>query len=56
VELTPLSVIYVINIAAYWLKARMVEPEKSPLLGNGYKTRNNEVTVGSGFLCCSRQE
>jgi hypothetical protein len=34
---------------AYLLNARIVEPEKRPLIGNGFLTRNNGVTVGSGF-------
>jgi hypothetical protein len=33
---------------AHLLKARTVEPEKQSLIGNGYVTCNNEVTVGSG--------
>jgi hypothetical protein len=35
---------------AYLLKARTVEPDKQPLLGNGCATRNNGVTVGSGIF------
>jgi hypothetical protein len=34
---------------AYLLKARIVEPEKQPLLANGCVTRNNEVTVEAVF-------
>jgi hypothetical protein len=37
-------------IVAYLLKARTVEP------GNGYVTRNNAVTVGSGVFCEVRAE
>jgi hypothetical protein len=29
---------YCLNIVAYLLKARTVEPEKQPLLANGYET------------------
>jgi hypothetical protein len=39
------------NIMAYLLKARTVEPEKEPLLDNGYVTRNNGVSIGSGVSC-----
>jgi hypothetical protein len=56
VRLTLLSVIYVINIVAYLIKARIVEPEKQTLLGNGCVTSNNGVTVGSGFLCVPCQK
>jgi hypothetical protein len=38
-------------VVAYLLKARTVEPEKQPLLGNGCVTHNNGVTAGSSFLC-----
>jgi hypothetical protein len=38
-------------IVAYLLKARTVEQEKQPLLGNGSVACNNGVTVGSGVLC-----
>jgi hypothetical protein len=34
----------------YLLKARTVELEKQPLLGNGCVTHNSGVTVGSGVL------
>jgi hypothetical protein len=51
VELTRLSVSYVINIVAYLITARMVEPEKQSLLGNSCVTSNNGITVGSGFIC-----
>jgi hypothetical protein len=30
--------------------ARIEEPEKPPLLGNGYVTRNNTVIVGIGVF------
>jgi hypothetical protein len=33
------------------LKARTVEPEKETVIGNGYVTCNNVVTVGSGVFC-----
>jgi hypothetical protein len=35
----------------YLFKARTVEPEEQPLLGNGCVTHNNGVTVGSGVSC-----
>jgi hypothetical protein len=38
-------------IVAYLLKARTVEPEKQPLLGNGCVTRNNGVIVGKAAFC-----
>jgi hypothetical protein len=41
---------------AYLLKARIVEPEKQPLLGNGCITPNNKVTVGSSVFCAVRVE
>jgi hypothetical protein len=44
------------SIMAYLLKARTVEPEKQPLLGNGYVTRNNGLTVGSGVSCADSAE
>jgi hypothetical protein len=41
-----------VNIVANLPKARTVEPDKQPFLGNGCVTRNNGITVGSGdFLC-----
>jgi hypothetical protein len=39
------------RIVAYLLEARIMEPEKQSLLGNGYVTRNNGVIVGSGVFC-----
>jgi hypothetical protein len=36
---------------AYLLKARSVEPEKQPLLGNGCVTHNSRVTFGSYVFC-----
>jgi hypothetical protein len=45
-----------IHIAAYLLKARTVEQQKQPLLGNGCVTRNNGITVGSGVYCAVRAE
>jgi hypothetical protein len=44
------------NTVAYLLKARTVEPEKQPMLGNGCVTHNNGVTVGSGVFCAVRTE
>jgi hypothetical protein len=44
------------HTVAYLLKARTVEPEKRPFLGNGCVTHNSGVTVGSGVLCASRTE
>jgi hypothetical protein len=41
---------YFYNNVAYLLKARTVEPEEQPLLGNGCAS-NNGVTVGSGVSC-----
>jgi hypothetical protein len=38
-------------IVAYLLKARTVEPEKQPLLGNSCATCNNGITAGSGVFC-----
>jgi hypothetical protein len=35
---------------AYFLKARTVEPEKQPLLGNGCVTFNTGVIIGSGVF------
>jgi hypothetical protein len=35
----------------YLLKARIVEPQKQPLLGNGCVTRDNGVSVVSGVFC-----
>jgi hypothetical protein len=43
-------------IVAYLLKARTVKPEKQPLLGNGFVTRNKGVTVGSGVFYVIRAE
>jgi hypothetical protein len=40
-----------IYVVAYLLKARTVEPEKQPLLGNCCVTRNNRVNIGSGVFC-----
>jgi hypothetical protein len=41
---------------AYLLKARTVETEKQPLLGKGYVTHNNGVTVPNGEFCAVRAE
>jgi hypothetical protein len=62
----------IVNIMAYLLKARIGEPEKPPLLGNGcitsnntkaiikqHNARTNGVTVGRGVLyvvCASSDE
>jgi hypothetical protein len=37
------------HIVAYLLKARTVEPQKQPLLGNGCVTHDNGVAVGNMF-------
>jgi hypothetical protein len=42
------------NTVAYLLKARIVEPEKQPLIGKGCITRKNVVTFGSGVFCAVR--
>jgi hypothetical protein len=56
-HLPQFAIITVINnMVAYLLKARTVEPEKQPLLGNGGVTRNNGVIVGSGVFCAVRSE
>jgi hypothetical protein len=39
-----------IDIVAYLLKARTVEPEKQLLLGNGSVTLGNRRMVGSVFF------
>jgi hypothetical protein len=44
------------NIVAYLLKARTLEPEKKPLLGNSCGTGNNRVTVGNGAFYAIRAE
>jgi hypothetical protein len=41
---------------AYLLKARTVEPEEQPLLGNSCVTRNSGVTVGSSVFCAVHAE
>jgi hypothetical protein len=38
------------------LKARIVEPEKQPLLGNCCVTRNNRITVESGVFYAIRAD
>jgi hypothetical protein len=43
------------NIVAYFLKARIAEPEKQSLLGNGCVTHNNGVTIGSDVFCAIRE-
>jgi hypothetical protein len=44
------------DTVAYLLKARIMEPEKQPLLGNGSVTRNNGVTIRTGIFCAVRAE
>jgi hypothetical protein len=44
------------NIMAYFLKARIVEPEKKALLVKGFVTSNNGVTVGSDVNYAVRAE
>jgi hypothetical protein len=44
------------DTVAYLLKARIMEPEKQPLLGNGSVTRNSGVTIGSSVFCSIRAE
>jgi hypothetical protein len=44
------------NIVAYFLKARIVEPEKQPLLGNGCVTCNSGRTLESNVFCIVRAE
>jgi hypothetical protein len=44
------------NTVACVLKARIMAPEKQPLLGNGCVTRNSGVTVGSGVLYADRAD
>jgi hypothetical protein len=39
-----------VHNVAYLLKARTVESEKQPLLGNGFVTHNG-VTVGRAVFC-----
>jgi hypothetical protein len=41
---------------SYLFKARTVAPEKKPMLGIGYVTHNNRVTVGNGVSCAARVE
>jgi hypothetical protein len=43
-------------IVTYLLKERTVEPEIQPLLGNGFVTSNNRVTVEGGVFCAVRAE
>jgi hypothetical protein len=45
-----------LNILAYLLKARTVEPEIQPFLSNGCLSRKNGVNVGSGVFCAVRAE
>jgi hypothetical protein len=44
------------DVVACLLKARIVEPETRPLLGNSGVTCNNEITVGSGVLYAVRSD
>jgi hypothetical protein len=39
---------------AFVLKARIVEPEKQPLLGDGCVTRNIGLTAGNGIFFAVR--
>jgi hypothetical protein len=39
---------------AYFPKAKIGEPDKPPLLGNGCVTRNNIVTVENGIFYAVR--
>jgi hypothetical protein len=48
--------INILNIVAYMLKAKTVETEKQPLLGNCCLTCNNGVTVGNDVFCAVRAE
>jgi hypothetical protein len=41
---------------AFLLNARIVEPEEQSLLGNGYVTRKNGLTVGSGVFYAIRPD
>jgi hypothetical protein len=41
---------------AYLLKARAMEPEEHPLLGNDSVTRNNGLNVESVVFCAVRAE
>jgi hypothetical protein len=45
-----------IHIMAYLLKARTVEQEEQPLLGNGCVTSNNGITVGSSVFYAVHSE
>jgi hypothetical protein len=45
-----------VDIVAYLLQARIVEPQKQPLLGNACVTRNNGVTAGRYVSCAVRAE
>jgi hypothetical protein len=53
-----------IYVAAYWLKERIVEPEKQPLLGNGSETalisrqrpRNRGITFVARQHILNKQE
>jgi hypothetical protein len=44
------NVLYTFVFVTCLLKARIVEPEKQPLIGNGRVIRNNGITVGGGFV------
>jgi hypothetical protein len=50
------KVLPLINIMTYFLKARTVESEEQPLLGNGCVTRKNRREVGRGVFCAVRAE
>jgi hypothetical protein len=47
-------VLAAVNIVAYLRKVKIVELEKQPLLGNGYETRNNGITVRSSSFSAVR--
>jgi hypothetical protein len=44
------------HFGTFVLKARTVDPEKQPLLGNGCVTLNNGVTVRCGVFCAVHAE
>jgi hypothetical protein len=55
--LVPQRDIYlIVNIVAYLLKSRSVEPDKQLFLGNGCVTSNDGITVGKDVFCAVRVE
>jgi hypothetical protein len=42
---------YIVPVWEYLRKARNMESKKQPVLGSGYVTCNNGVTVESGDFC-----